>query len=65
MRNQPVSVLTGDVRSLRLPGTYTEKIRHLGDALTNFIRLKSLDLSCNALVSLEVRLSVCLLVEWD
>ncbi|CAL8341888.1 unnamed protein product [Gadus morhua 'NCC'] len=50
----------GDVRSLRLPGTYEEKIRHLGDALTNFIRLKSLDLSYNALVSVEVRLSVCL-----
>ena len=27
------SVLIGDVRSLRLPGTYEEKIRHLGIAL--------------------------------
>ncbi|KAM9310014.1 LOW QUALITY PROTEIN: centrosomal protein of 72 kDa [Pholidichthys leucotaenia] len=43
----------GDVRSLTLPGTYEEKIRHLGNALNNFIRLKSLDLSCNALVSVE------------
>uniref|UniRef100_A0A3B4YAZ0 Centrosomal protein of 72 kDa n=1 Tax=Seriola lalandi dorsalis TaxID=1841481 RepID=A0A3B4YAZ0_SERLL len=42
-----------DVRSLSLPGTYEEKIRHLGNALTNFVRLKSLDLSCNALVSVE------------
>ncbi|KAM9722670.1 centrosomal protein of 72 kDa [Menidia menidia] len=43
----------GDVRSLRLPGTCEEKIRHLGNAFTNFIRLKSLDLSYNALVSVE------------
>ncbi|XP_033496670.2 centrosomal protein of 72 kDa isoform X1 [Epinephelus lanceolatus] len=43
----------GDVRSLILPGTYEEKIRHLGNALNNFVRLKSLDLSCNALVSVE------------
>uniref|UniRef100_UPI0037E79C35 centrosomal protein of 72 kDa n=1 Tax=Semicossyphus pulcher TaxID=241346 RepID=UPI0037E79C35 len=43
----------GDVRSLSLPGTYEEKIRHLGNALNNFVRLKSLDLSCNALVSIE------------
>ncbi|KAM4600686.1 centrosomal protein of 72 kDa [Polymixia lowei] len=43
----------GDVRSLSLPGTYEEKIRHLGIALRNFVRLKSLDLSCNALVSVE------------
>ncbi|GAA6227097.1 centrosomal protein of 72 kDa isoform X2 [Lates japonicus] len=43
----------GDVRSLSLPGTYEEKIRHLGNALNNFVRLKSLDLSCNALVSVE------------
>lgn len=46
--------LTGDVRSLSLPGTYEEKIGHLGNALNNFVRLKSLDLSCNALVSVEV-----------
>ncbi|CAL8247124.1 unnamed protein product [Lota lota] len=43
----------GDVRSLRLPGTYEEKIRHLGNALQNFVRLKTLDLSNNALVSVE------------
>ncbi|XP_074509923.1 centrosomal protein of 72 kDa [Sebastes fasciatus] len=43
----------GDVRSLSLPGTYEEKIRHLGNALSNFVRLKSLDLSCNALFSIE------------
>ncbi|XP_030014465.1 centrosomal protein of 72 kDa [Sphaeramia orbicularis] len=43
----------GDVRSLSLPGTYEEKIRHLGNALNNFVRLKSLDLSCNALVTVE------------
>ncbi|XP_035020265.2 centrosomal protein of 72 kDa isoform X2 [Hippoglossus stenolepis] len=42
-----------DVRSLSLPGTYEEKIRHLGNALNNFVLLKSLDLSCNALVSVE------------
>ncbi|XP_078109210.1 centrosomal protein of 72 kDa isoform X6 [Sander vitreus] len=42
-----------DVRSLSLPGTYEEKIRHLGNALINFVRLKSLDLSCNALVFVE------------
>ncbi|XP_038244809.1 centrosomal protein of 72 kDa isoform X1 [Dermochelys coriacea] len=42
-----------DVRSLSLPGTYHEKITHLGNSLKNFTRLKSLDLSRNALVSLE------------
>ncbi|XP_077159658.1 centrosomal protein of 72 kDa [Paroedura picta] len=41
------------VRVLSLPGTYHEKITHLGSSLKNFIRLKSLDLSRNALVSLE------------
>ncbi|XP_034408831.1 centrosomal protein of 72 kDa isoform X2 [Cyclopterus lumpus] len=43
----------GDVRSLSLPGTSEEKIRSLGNALNNFVRLKSLDLSCNVLVSIE------------
>nr|XP_040021156.1 centrosomal protein of 72 kDa isoform X4 [Gasterosteus aculeatus aculeatus] len=43
----------GDVRSLSLPGTHEEKIRRLGNSLNNFIRLKSLDLSCNALVSIK------------
>ncbi|XP_029928000.1 centrosomal protein of 72 kDa isoform X2 [Myripristis murdjan] len=42
----------GDVRSLSLPGTH-EKIRHLGRALSNFTRLKHLDLSYNALVNVE------------
>ncbi|XP_062981276.1 centrosomal protein of 72 kDa [Elgaria multicarinata webbii] len=41
------------VRSLSLPGTYHEKITHLGISLKNFVRLKSLDLSRNALTSLE------------
>ncbi|XP_060104292.1 centrosomal protein of 72 kDa [Heteronotia binoei] len=41
------------VRVLSLPGTYHEKIIHLGSSLKNFIRLKSLDLSRNALISLE------------
>ncbi|KAG7242090.1 hypothetical protein INR49_024136 [Caranx melampygus] len=49
----PLKLLPADVRSLSLPGTYEEKIRHLGSALCNFIRLKSLDLSCNALVTIE------------
>ncbi|KAM6909670.1 centrosomal protein of 72 kDa [Xenentodon cancila] len=43
----------GDVRSLSIPGTHEEKIRHLGGALSSFVRLKSLDLSYNALVSVE------------
>ncbi|XP_038626219.1 centrosomal protein of 72 kDa [Tachyglossus aculeatus] len=42
-----------DVRSLSIPGTYREKITHLGNSLKNFTRLKSLDLSRNSLVSLE------------
>ncbi|XP_033025836.1 centrosomal protein of 72 kDa [Lacerta agilis] len=42
-----------DVRSLSLPGTYHEKISHLGNSLENFIHLKSLDLSRNALTTLE------------
>uniref|UniRef100_A0A8C2Z641 Centrosomal protein 72 n=1 Tax=Cyclopterus lumpus TaxID=8103 RepID=A0A8C2Z641_CYCLU len=48
----------GDVRSLSLPGTSEEKIRSLGNALNNFVRLKSLDLSCNVLVSIEVTLGL-------
>nr|XP_020468471.1 centrosomal protein of 72 kDa isoform X1 [Monopterus albus] len=43
----------GDVRSLSLTGTSEEKIRRLGNALNNFVRLKSLDLSYNALISVE------------
>ncbi|TSK20183.1 Centrosomal protein of 72 kDa [Bagarius yarrelli] len=43
-----------DVRSLRLQGTYEiGKIEHLGISLKNFTRLKSLDLSHNALVSVQ------------
>uniref|UniRef100_UPI00398F6ED8 centrosomal protein of 72 kDa isoform X1 n=2 Tax=Pristiophorus japonicus TaxID=55135 RepID=UPI00398F6ED8 len=42
-----------DVRSLFLPGSYEEKITHLGKSLKNFTRLKSLDLSRNSLISLE------------
>eukprot|EP00066_Takifugu_rubripes_P014730 XP_011603996.1 PREDICTED: centrosomal protein of 72 kDa isoform X3 [Takifugu rubripes] len=41
-----------DVRSLSLPGTYKKKICHLGDALKNFICLRVLDLSYNALVTI-------------
>ncbi|KAJ8004835.1 hypothetical protein DPEC_G00140430 [Dallia pectoralis] len=42
-----------DVRSLILPGSHKEKIRHLGISLKNFVRLKTLDLSCNALITVE------------
>ncbi|KAK2903658.1 hypothetical protein Q8A67_008371 [Cirrhinus molitorella] len=42
-----------DVRSLTLPGTYEGKICHLGASLKNFVRLKSLDLSHNALVTVQ------------
>ena len=47
-------VLTEDVRSLALPGSYQEKVTHLGRALLGFTRLKHLDLSRNAIESLEV-----------
>ncbi|XP_028325820.1 centrosomal protein of 72 kDa isoform X2 [Gouania willdenowi] len=43
----------GDVRSLSLPGTSEQRIAHLGSALNNFVRLRSLDLSYNALISIE------------
>ncbi|RXN27540.1 centrosomal of 72 kDa-like protein [Labeo rohita] len=46
-------VITADVRSLTLPGTYEGKICHLGTSLKNFVRLKSLDLSHNALVTVQ------------
>eukprot|EP00062_Callorhinchus_milii_P005495 gi/632945277/ref/XP_007887961.1/ PREDICTED: centrosomal protein of 72 kDa [Callorhinchus milii] len=42
-----------DVRSLNLPGNYQEKITNLGNSLKSFVRLKSLDLSRNALVTLQ------------
>ncbi|XP_042329530.1 centrosomal protein of 72 kDa, partial [Sceloporus undulatus] len=46
-------LISADVRSLSLPGTYHEKITHLGNSLKKFICLKSLDLSRNALTTLE------------
>nr|XP_030712468.1 LOW QUALITY PROTEIN: centrosomal protein of 72 kDa [Globicephala melas] len=42
-----------ELRSLSLPGTYQEKITHLGNSLMNLTGLNSLDLSRNSLVSLE------------
>ena len=45
---------TEDVRSLALPGSYSEKITHLGRSLLGFTRIKHLDLSRNAIESLEV-----------
>ena len=55
-------MLLDDVRSLALPGTYHEKITHLGRSLTSFSSLKHLDLSRNALESLEVSVSECVCV---
>ena len=45
-----------DVKSLSLPGTYHEKISSLRTSLSLFTRLKSLDLSRNALISAEVNI---------
>ena len=45
---------TEDVRSLALPGSYSEKITHLSRSLLGFTRIKHLDLSRNAIESLEV-----------
>nr|XP_027799698.1 centrosomal protein of 72 kDa isoform X1 [Marmota flaviventris] len=42
-----------ELRSLSIPGTYQEKITHLGNSLMRLTVLKSLDLSRNSLVSLE------------
>ncbi|XP_049563845.1 LOW QUALITY PROTEIN: centrosomal protein of 72 kDa [Orcinus orca] len=42
-----------ELRSLSIPGTYQEKITHLGNSLMNLTGLKPLDLSRNSLVSLE------------
>ncbi|XP_067586138.1 LOW QUALITY PROTEIN: centrosomal protein of 72 kDa [Pseudorca crassidens] len=42
-----------ELRSLSIPGTYQEKITHLGNSLMNLTGLNSLDLSRNSLVSLE------------
>ena len=44
------------MKSLSLPGTYHEKISSLGTSLSGFTRLKSLDLSRNALISTEVNI---------
>lgn len=49
--------ISADVRSLSLPGSYEDgKINHLGISLKNFVRLRSLDLSYNSLVSVDVSL---------
>ncbi|XP_047633384.1 centrosomal protein of 72 kDa isoform X2 [Phacochoerus africanus] len=42
-----------ELQSLSIPGTYQEKITHLGSSFMNLMSLKSLDLSRNSLVSLE------------
>lgn len=47
------SFVSEDVKSLSLPGTYHQKIRYLGTSLQGFARLKSLDLSRNAITSLS------------
>ncbi|KAL5467474.1 hypothetical protein EMCRGX_G031701 [Ephydatia muelleri] len=47
-----------DVRSLALPGSYHEKITHLGRALIGVSNMKHLDLSRNALESLEVYMTI-------
>ena len=49
-----VMIILDDVRSLSLPGSYSEKITHFGRSLLNFTRLKHLDISRNAIESLEV-----------
>ncbi|XP_044521107.1 centrosomal protein of 72 kDa [Gracilinanus agilis] len=43
----------GILHSLSIPGTYQEKITHLGNSLKNLTCLKSLDLSRNSLICLE------------
>ena len=50
-----VSVRAESVRSLALPGNYKEKITHLGRSLFSFSKLKHIDLSRNAIESLQVR----------
>lgn len=47
--------VSDNVRSLSLPGTYHEKISSFGDSLKHFSRLKSLDVSRNAVESLSVK----------
>ena len=48
------------MRSLALPGSYSEKMTHLGRSLLGFTRIKHLDLSRNAIESLEV--TPCMLI---
>lgn len=43
---------------MSVPGTYQEKITHLGTSLMKLRGLRSLDLSRNSLVSLEVSLGL-------
>ena len=43
-----------DVKSLSLPGSYHEKAIGLGNCLQKFSNLKSLDLSRNALETIDV-----------
>ena len=47
-------VISEDVKSLALPGTYHEKVVSLGSSLRKFSRLKHLDLSRNNISSLQV-----------
>jgi len=54
MHHPHLTPKTEDVRSLALPGSYSEKITHLGRSLLGFTRIKHLDLSRNAIESLEV-----------
>ena len=60
MHLPPQTTKTEDVRSLALPGSYSEKITHLGRSLLGFTRIKHLDLSRNAIESLEV--TPCMLI---
>lgn len=61
-----VPLVAGKIKSLVLPGNHHEKISQLGASLFKVTRLKELDLSCNALESLEVRVedTGCQCVEW-
>ena len=45
---------TDDVKSLSLPGSYQQKISHLGNSLRGFTRLKHLDLSRNDISVVDV-----------
>ena len=52
--NSNMSIISEDVKSLALPGTYHEKVVSLGSSLRKFSRLKHLDLSRNNITSLQV-----------